>query len=727
MLVLLKQAVIGCGIVFSSLAGLMSSAGLVNTADQEGLSGILAPEIPEGLSDEDFEVLDGNWAEWSAAAAADVARLYSEEPLTLQQQQEALDAIASRLRVMETALGDDAYSMIHRPLADLHGKLQRRYDVAVAALKTLQLNPNAARQAQIRRSLDGVLSAQNDLAGYLKTLQGGTPWLAYIGADDLAAKLDGKGEADALKLLTGIEQKIAHRSELSLEEQQTFLGERPFQTLAETIAAYRDATLIQVHAPDDAALRKALHDLVAALESYEASNSSADAAAARGAFDRVRGLAADGGELVSDALRRDYFNYNLHVVFAETLLNKFVAEERTENGPVDDCILGAKVDGTQSTTTDVGLDILRSRDRIRFDLIANGHVCSDTQGVTDQATVYTLGSHYFTAKKEVDFDGYTFSTQKARIGVNANNQTYDVSTQLDGIPLLNMFGKIIARSETARRRPEAEAIAASRISDRVLPKMDSETDKAFAKATTDLNDSFYADLKKGNLYPSAMTFESTDDHISFDTRTMEAGELAGSRPNGFAPADKGATIEVHESAVNNLFDRVGIAGKSLTEDEFARLMADYMEKTFGRKIEAIERPKDYEGDNTRFNFAKEDPIRVKFEGGAVILTIRAGLKREGEDDIPVQEIEVPITFTVDGDMIVAEAADASDIAVRPVERPDSIQVQIARATAIRKKVSDSLPRRELDRAFDVHLNEKQVDLQITEIVFLNGWLRVVAE
>lgn len=724
MLVLLKQAVVGCGIVFTSLAGLMGSAGLVNTADEEGLTGILAPEIPEGLSDEDFQVLDGNWAEWSAAAAADVARLYSEEPLTLQQQQEALDAIASRLRVMQIAIDDDAYSMIHRPLISLHGKLQRRYDVAVAALKTLRLNPNAARQAQIRHTLDGVLAAQTDLAAYLKTLQGGTPWLAYLGADDLGAKLDGKTEADVLSLLSGIEQKIAHRSELSLEEQQKFLGERPFLALVESIDAYRDATLIAVHAPDDAVLRKAMADLVSALEKYEASNRSTDAAAARGAFDRVRRLASDGGELISNALRKDYFNYNLHVVFAETLLNKFVAEERTEEGPVDDCILGAKVDGTQFTTTDVGLDIRCSGDRIRFDLTANGHICSDTQGVTDQATVWTSGDHYFTAKKEIDFDGYTFTTQKARIGVNANNHTYGVSTQLDGIPLLSMLGKMIARSETARKRSEAEAIAASRISDRVLPKMDSETDKAFVKATTDLNDSFYADLKKGNLYPSAMTFESTDDHIVFDTRTMEAGELAGSRPNGFAPSHKGATIEVHESAVNILFDRVGIAGKTLTEAEFAKLMADYMETTFGRKIEALERGKSYEGDNTKFLFAQQDPIRIKFDGDAVILTIHAGLKREGEADIPVQEIEVPITFTVDGDVIVAEAGD---VAVRPMEKPESPVVQVARAAAIRKKVGDSLPRRELARGFDIQLNEKSVDMKITEVGFLNGWIRVVAE
>ena len=80
MFVFLKQALVVCGIGKKSILGVAQSSNVAFTQSSPagpGLSGILAPEPPEGLWDEDFLVLGESWKEWSTAAAQDVAKLYS--------------------------------------------------------------------------------------------------------------------------------------------------------------------------------------------------------------------------------------------------------------------------------------------------------------------------------------------------------------------------------------------------------------------------------------------------------------------------------------------------------------------------------------------------------------------------------------------------------------------------------------------------------------------------
>src|SRR5262249_6001496 len=150
-----------------------------------------------------------------------------------------------------------------------------------------------------------------------------------------------------------------------------------------------------------------------------------------------------------------------------------------------DFILGANVGGYQTTHTTVGIDLKPSKYDARWDVVLSGNIQSNTQGVTSQATVYTNGNHTFRAAKEVSFDGTNFKTAPGTIDVNATNQTVGVATQFTG----RLFGGIadgIAMREAENRRGESQAIAASRVQDRVMPRFNKEVDDAFAKAGGDL-------------------------------------------------------------------------------------------------------------------------------------------------------------------------------------------------------------------------------------------------
>ncbi|MBD3673277.1 MAG: hypothetical protein HUJ26_07090 [Planctomycetaceae bacterium] len=736
MLVLLKSTLLTLGIGLTSLFGLLNTSNVAWTAaqtDSPGLAGILAPEPPTGLWEDDFLTTGETWEEWALAAAEDVMNLYAiEDDTPLEEQKELLAAVADRLDTIEIALADDAYAKIHEPLAVLYGKLKPRYDLAQAIFDTLNTNPAQAKLEQLAADREKIAAELTDATDYLNSLRGGEDWLAYLELSDAADALSAaKGPKDVLQAVTPVVRKVNQRNKLEDQVQQEFLGRKPFLAIVDAVKAYRQTTNMKVEKKDMTGLRAALTKLVSSIESYNESKASADAKAVHKALADVKSQAPDGGAQVEDAVRAHYLNYNLHIVASEAFLDKVVRDKHNESSKVRDYVLGANVSGTQKTETTVGLDVKPSDDGILFDLVLNGVTRSNTAGVTSQATVYTAGRYNFTGRKEIKFDGDTFDVAPARVSVSARNNTYAASTRLDGVPIFSGIARGIAKSEAAKRRPQSEAIARSKVRKRVEPEFNKEANEQFEQVEKDLQNDFYKNLREAGLFPSARNFKSSDTHILMDTRTMAPNELGGSRPVKVPYDGPGASVDLHESAVNNTFSQMKLAGKTMTEKEFGDYLRNFFNKAFGLNLKPEEKTDSYDDsgdDSTAFVFTKEDPLLIRFSENEVELTISAGLKQQRDDDIPPQRISVPLTFVVEGDKVIMEAGK---VGVSPVEKPESLQLQIARAGIMRGKIGNAIKRQELDA--NVEIADKNDDpnddkvITIKEVSFLNGWARIIVE
>lgn len=736
MLALLKPALLTVGIGLSSVFGLLNTSNVAWTAaetDNPGLAGILAPEPPTGLWEDDFLTTGDSWEEWALAAAEDVMNLYAiEDDTPIEEQAELLAAISDRLDTIETALDDDAYAQIHEPLAVLFGKLKPRYDLAKAIFDTLNTNPEQAKLQQLAADQDAIAAELTDAIEYLNSLQGGEGWVAYLKLTETSETLaSAKGPKDVLQAVNPIVKKVNQREKLDDKVQQEFLGKKPFLAIVDAVKTYRQTTNRKVEKKDMTGLRSALTQLVASIESYHETKASKDAKAVHDALASVKSQAPDGGAMVEDAVRAHYLNYNLHIVAHERFLDKVVRDKHNESSRVRDYVLGANVSGTQKTETVIGLDVKQSNDGVLFDLVLNGITRSNTAGVTPQATVYTAGRYNFTGRKEILFDGDTFEIGPARISVAARNNTYAARTKLDGVPIFSGIARGIAKKEAAKRRPQSEAIARSKVRKRVEPEFNKEVNEQFAKAEDELNSGFYQGLRDTGIFPSARNLKSSDTHILMDTRTMAPGELGGSRPVKVPYDGPGASVDLHESTVNNIFSQMDLAGKTMSDKEFAEYLRNFFNKAFGLNLQPKEEAESYDDsgdDSTAFVFSKDDPMLIRFGENEVELTITAGLKQQGEDDIPAQRISVPLTFVVDGDIVIMEAGK---VGVSPVEKPESLQLQIARAGIMRGKIGSAIKRDELDANIDIaEKNDDPNDdkiITIKEVSFLNGWARIIVE
>ncbi|MGE5191642.1 MAG: hypothetical protein ACM3U2_04015 [Deltaproteobacteria bacterium] len=708
---------------------LISGSCWLSAADEApstGLRGILPNAAPSDLTATIAELPD-NWKDWGTAVSAELATLYEKEGVDVAGQRAAIAALRGRQATVAKHAADPRYRPILNQLVSLSGGLKRRLDTASAALDTLERGPEIRGQ-KISSARQPVIDAARNLENYLVSIRNGAGWSKYLQVSEVRGAVAGSDPDKTAATLSAVQKKLAEKGSLADAKARDFLARPQFAAYEQAIGAYLTAVAAPAVPGNNPELRKNLAELVGALEQYEETHASAASAAVRKAFDAVRGTSPDGGDAFSRALRNNYFNYNVRVVASEGFLNKFVGQSRNEAGPVRDFILGADVYGNQTTHTDVSIDLIPSGRTAQFDLVARGAVASNTQGITDQATVYTSGNHYFTAAKRIFFDGEKFWTQPGRIGVSANNTTTGADTNIN-IPFFRGFADRIAVRRAEGLRGESEAIAASRVQDRVLPQFNSEVDKEFGpngKTNSQVGTSLNA-LRELNLYPDAKSWSTTDTELKLASRLMTSTELGGGEPSPALVLGRGATILLHESAMNNAADRLELAGKTMTEDEVQAKLESNFSKLLDRevKFKRKEKTETTEEDTIRtFVFDKADPIRVAAENGTLTVTLRAGFQQEGKEDIPTQIVTVPVTFSVDAKNVVIEPGDVSVAAAEP---PESAAKQLTRAGVIKKKITSAFPRTEVDRVRYVTREKKKVLVAVTRIRALDGWLSITVE
>lgn len=695
-------------------------------AQPAGLRGVLPVDVPAALGEDAFAVLDGNWKEWSEKTAAEVAKLYAEETQGLEAQRQQLELLKKKLLTMETSLKDARYRSIHESLGSLYASLSRRVAVAEAVLDTLTIDPKKAASEQLEGARQQVAKSLKDLETELNTVKNGPAWLAYVRSAEIAKLVSDKKGTEAVPVLSAVHQKLSPTDGTSPEIRK-FLDGAKLVALRQSLDEFVKlaAAVDQPYNPEK--LRAELVNLVGSVEKYEETQSSTDAAAVRKAFDSVRKASPDHGNRMASAMSTHYFNFNLRVVASEKFLSKVASETTTKQGAVRDFILGANVSGNQTTTVTAGVDLKPSNDGVRLNLVIDGVARSNTVGVTDQANVYTYGHHVFKAWKPILFDGNTFTTGNADISVRANNQTQGVSTKYSGVPLFGGLADSIARGEVEERRGQAEAIAAQRVSSKVLPEFNAEVDSKIVDLNKNYEEKVNAKLRQKELYPSAASYRSTEDDLRVSTRLMADQELAGGDGPFVSVPSNGFIVALHESLLNNSLDRLTFAGRTMTEDEVGKEIESSFSDLLGRKLNVTKKFEEAaEGakEPATFVFPDKDPIRFRINNGQLTLALRAGLKQKDED-IPTQEITVPLMFRIEGTNFVVESGE---VGVSPVEPPANAGLQIARAGVVRNKIKNALPTRKFDRFVSIDKNRQTpIQLGLAQVKAAGGWLTLSFE
>lgn len=554
---------------------------------------------------------------------------------------------------------------------------------------------------------------------WLNSIANGATWILYLHLDELQ-----KPDV-SVDVLNQVSRNLT-RSDSMDAGQKAFASRPQLQQLKMAVdkvirrsAWANDGSAVQGE------LQYQVNLLIHSLLNYEHDQLGADAENARIAWRMLRSDFPAAAAALRSVVNENYFNHNLHFVVSEDLLSRVISDYRTESGCIAECILGAWVTGSQNTNVNLRADIKPSNDRAMFDLTAVGNVQSSTVAQKSPATVWSQGNNYFWMNKSVQFDGRHIMSSAAGFSVNTNSRVTGLATKYDRIPIIRGIVRGIASQQIAESKPQSEALTAQKIREAALPKFESETNTQFSEGNDTLNKMF-ASLERKDVSPDSISARSSNTHMALSSRTIGVSRLGGSLQPPSALIAKGAAVQLHESALNNAIDALGLQGRTILEKDLATELEVALTDLFQREIKLTKndepQPAAEEGEPeppTSFVFSTSDPIRVHFNNNQITLVMRAGVLQEGKDSIPEQIITIPIAMSLQGGKVVLEPGT---IGVASREEADRLK-QITRANQIRRILARRLIRRELDSTIDLQAaGDKTLPLTVSMIQLIDGWL-----
>jgi hypothetical protein len=332
---------------------------------------------------------------------------------------------------------------------------------------------------------------------------------------------------------------------------------------------------------------------------------------------RRQQLARSGAEdrrHLAGRIDHDYRNANLRVAISREMLLRQLPPSEPRSEPVNDRIAGTPVRGAALTHTK--LDVRLSPDPLawRLDIEARGRVESRTVAHGGPARLHTLGTADFIAHKPIVINPAGMFSLAAQCTAESQSQLLAVRTEYDGLPLVS--GLIRSRARDAYRdgRGRAQWETEGRIRTRVSQTLDEQSTPVMERLkelyTVRLTDQAQA----LGLQVDPIEMRTTESRLIARLRLAGDGQLAAHTPRNRAPADSVASLQLHESLLNNALEGLQLGRGPMTPEQ---LRAALREKLPNLPPETV----DGDQHSVRLTFSSQQPARVVLHQGRVELIL----------------------------------------------------------------------------------------------------------
>jgi hypothetical protein len=362
--------------------------------------------------------------------------------------------------------------------------------------------------------------------------------------------------------------------------------------------------------PGRAKLAKLLGDL----ERYEQTGLSDDG----------RDLAADVTDIASADrtltartnrwLQWNYRNANLRMVVSSELVNRLVPQQQAVEEPVHDRILGVPTRGWSTSTARVSIRLLPDPQTVRFALEARGVVVARTTSRRDPVTVYSNSDSAYLARKQLQLSAEGLKAWPTEAEVSNSSRLRGIETDFDDVPIIGQIVEGIARAKHAETEPAVRRVARRKVASRVQEEVDAAIEPKLKQARLLYQERVLTPLEGLSLTPAVIELQTSEARLTSRVRLAGDEQLAASTPRPMALSDSLASVQIHQSVINNICDRLNLDGKTYTLPELQKRLTE----AFKLPPEAF--PEEYPTD-LRITFAKRDAITARFDEGRIELTL----------------------------------------------------------------------------------------------------------
>jgi len=350
------------------------------------------------------------------------------------------------------------------------------------------------------------------------------------------------------------------------------------------------------------------------IELFESSRYNYRAVPIANTFQVIRWSLDDNVASLGAMLEERYRAGNIRIRIAEEFINRLIPTETQVSAPVDDKVLGARVEGTSDTTSRLKVQLLEDDGRWVIGLDAQGEIESRTTSTKGAAVFENEASASFQANKKIMISPSGIEFGETLADVQSESKLVNFETDYDN-SLLGGIARNMAKNQYKQKEKSAAKAMDLRIRQQATDTLDDKVVNQMTKMEQTYNSRWLEPMQDLNLRPVATQLHTVDNKLAIDYRLAGIHQLAAHGFHPEIPAETLVGIQIHESAMNNLLHNLDLDGKS---GKLIEVMARIAEQL---GMDNFEVPVDVP-ETVMVRFMERESVRIRFYKGKVQLMIQ---------------------------------------------------------------------------------------------------------
>ncbi|HMP08218.1 MAG TPA: hypothetical protein PJ982_17860, partial [Lacipirellulaceae bacterium] len=224
----------------------------------------------------------------------------------------------------------------------------------------------------------------------------------------------------------------------------------------------------------------------------------------------------------------------------------------------------------------------------------------------------------------VDRDGLHVAPAESE--VDGRSHLVGVESRFQLVPLLGPLVENVVRDRHSESRAAALAQVKAKVGREARLRMDREAAVKLGELQQRISEGMFSPLARFALDYEIVDMSTTDERAVLRLRMASPHQLAAHTPRPSAPSDSLASVQVHQSAVNNAIRGLNLDGRRMTVGELHQLLS----QKFAQR--AAEMPADLP-QRAIVEFADHDAVQVACDGDCIEMTLHIAELRKGRDSI----------------------------------------------------------------------------------------------
>lgn len=360
--------------------------------------------------------------------------------------------------------------------------------------------------------------------------------------------------------------------------------------------------IVTTKAVDNPGLRKAyeatLDRLAPALDAYAAKPTTADALAISESMRWLQN--AHQAPSLLEKIQSRFEQPNVIGRVSAELVGAGLVEPIDDVTQVNDCILGTSITGTAHTVGKTSSALAANTDVGVIDAIFFGKTHSENVGTHGPVTIFSTAETSLSGIKRIWINEDGLASYPAASHAETSINICDIQSRKGRGMIERMAWK-----RAGKQQAQAESIASRHAEQKLNERIDQQATEPLEKANQQYVEKYKQPFGNRSLLPQFLRFSTTDRFLQI--LGLQAGGGKVGAPNVPPPAMEKTdmTLQLHESAINNLaFD--ALAGRTIYEEKVQAMTMNLLGKL----------PKTMQGDKDdkpwAITFASREPVAVSF-------------------------------------------------------------------------------------------------------------------